>query len=506
MAMYRTLFQSYMKQEPKNVKEKYIFITDNKELANAMFALGFKVLLLSRDEENEYTAESFIQYMREIEFKGTFRSDYIYALVCFYSQTREILKAYFKAEYLTYREDAWLPFKNKKYLAKLEYQEELKETLDNYIKRYEGGSDEQKRSVTTENGIIKPVEEIAPLSYIRANDLDVMQIEKPFFVVEKILPTGLCVLASPPKYGKSWYSLDLCISVATGTKFLGFATNKSDVLYLALEDSNARLQERMRKVLNGRKAPQGLGYAINAGTLQHGLIEQLENYLEENPHVKLIVIDTFQKIRSETKKGQSAYAADYTDCGQLKTFADSKKICLLIVHHMRKMRDISDTFANISGTAGISGAADTMMTMNRENRDDENTKLSITGRDVEMQEFQIQFNKEKCRWHMLGASDEVEELKAIEEYNNSPIVLTVKKLLNQNKIGWTGSATEIVNASRMFKVPIFDSAQKVGQAIGKYQELLFQQDNIMYEPVKNGSGAKKHRFFYGYNPFENNTV
>lgn len=67
----------------------------------------------------------------------------------------------------------------------MEYQEELKETLDNYIKRYEGGSDEQKRSVTTENGIIKPVEEIAPLSYIRANDLDVMQIEKPFFVVEK---------------------------------------------------------------------------------------------------------------------------------------------------------------------------------------------------------------------------------------------------------------------------------------------------------------------------------
>lgn len=173
---------------------------------------------------------------------------------------------------------------------------------------------------------------------------------------------------------------------------------------------------------------------------------------------------------------------------------------------MRKMRDASDVFANISGTAGISGAADTMIVLNKEKREDENTKLSVTGRDVEMQDYQIQFNKDTCRWHLLGATDEVEEMRAIEKYNSSPIVLTIRKLLKQNKIGWTGSATEIVNASRMFKTPIFDNAQKIGQIIGQYQKLLFEQDNILYEPVKNGTGAKKHRFYYGYNPFEDNTV
>ena len=211
-------------------------------------------------------------------------------------------------------------------------------------------------------------------------------------------------------------------------------------------------------------------------------------------------------VRGEAKKGQSAYAADYSDCSQLKKFADEKKICLLIVHHMRKMRDISDTFANISGTAGISGAVDTMMTMHKENRDDENTKLSITGRDVEMQDYQIQFGKETCRWQMLGASSEVEELQAIREYDNSPIVVTIKKLLEQNQTGWTGSATEIVNSSKLFKTPISESAQKVGQAIGRYQDLLYQQDNILYEPIKNGTGSKKHHFYYGYCPFEDNAV
>lgn len=177
--------------------------------------------------------------------------------------------------------------------------------------------------VTTENGVIKPksVAEIAPLSYIKADILDAMQIEKPAFVVEKILPTGLGLLVSPPKYGKFWLSLDMCISVATGTRFLGFKTNKCDVLYLALEDSNARLQERMKKILNGRKAPRGLGYAIRAGTLQHGLIIQLEKYLEENPNTKLIVIDTFQKVRGGNQERRKCI------CSRLHRLRTTKSVC-----------------------------------------------------------------------------------------------------------------------------------------------------------------------------------
>lgn len=355
--------------------------------------------------------------------------------------------------------------------------------------------------VTTENGVIKPKEEIQELSFVRADELDIMQLEKPFFVVKKVLPVGLCIVASPPKYGKSWLVLDLCISVATGTRFLGFDTNKSGVLYLALEDSNNRLQERMKKVLNGRKAPKEFAMSIHAADLGHGLIEQLTKFIEQNPQTKLIVIDTFAKIRADMRRGESAYTADYREAGQLKAFADAYKICVVLVHHTKKMRDISDVFANISGTQGLTGASDTMLVLSKENREDENTKLSITGRDVEMQDFQMNFNKECCRWHILGTADEVEEMKALEEYQKNPLILTVRKLLEQNPDGWTGSATEIINASRMFKTPIFDNSPKVGKAIERCQDLLFQQDNILYTPIKNGSGARKHQFCYGYNPF-----
>ena len=355
--------------------------------------------------------------------------------------------------------------------------------------------------VTAENGVIKPQEEIEQLSFIRADELDSMQLEKPFFVVEKILPCGLVIVASPPKYGKSWLVLDVCISVATGTKVLGFKTNKCGVLYLALEDSYNRLQERMKKVLNGRIAPKEFATSIRAADLGHGLIKQLEDYMTAFPETKLIVIDTFAKIRAETKRGESAYTQDYREAGLLKAFADAYKICLVLVHHTKKMRDIGDVFANINGTMGLTGCADEMIVMSKESRDDENTKLSITGRDVEMQDYQMNFNKDCCRWHVLGTTDEVEERKTIEEYNNNPLTLTIRKLLNQNKEGWTGGATEIINASRAFKTPIRDKAQSIGKSISKIQDLLFQQDNILYEPIKNGTGANKHRFYYGYNPF-----
>lgn len=370
--------------------------------------------------------------------------------------------------------------------------------MSNALSNY---TDMTKPLTETENGIIKPKEEISPLSFIRADELNSMKLEKPFFLVEDMLPVGLAIIASPPKSGKSWYSLDLCVSVATGTKFLGHMTNKSGSLYLALEDSNCRLQERLKKVLNGRTPPKDFAMSIKALDLEHGLLGQLEGFLKENPNTKLIVIDTFQKIRNAIKRGESAYTADYREAGQLKSFADLHKICIMLVHHTKKAKDLSDTFANVSGTMGLTGAADTMIVMSKENREDEETKLSLTGRDIEMQEYQMKFNKDCCRWHLLGTSDELEDRRIAEEYNKNPIILTIRQLLQQNQSGWTGSAGELISSSKEFDTPIREIGQKIGKSIEKLQDMLFQQDNIIYEPVKNGSGAKKHRFYFAYSPF-----
>ncbi len=61
------------------------------------------------------------------------------------------------------------------------------------------------------------------------------------WTVEGLLAQGLAILASPPKYGKSWMALDLCIQTAAGGRFLGCRCPKAECLYLALEATEARL-------------------------------------------------------------------------------------------------------------------------------------------------------------------------------------------------------------------------------------------------------------------------
>ena len=63
------------------------------------------------------------------------------------------------------------------------------------------------------------------------------------FVVDGLIAQGLYILAGAPKVGKSWLSLDICLSIAKGEKVLGQETSKGTVLYLCLEDSFERIQK-----------------------------------------------------------------------------------------------------------------------------------------------------------------------------------------------------------------------------------------------------------------------
>ena len=76
-------------------------------------------------------------------------------------------------------------------------------------------------TVTTENGIIKKIEEPIKLSFISGAELAEKEMQPPIFVVEGLVPQGLDLLVAPSKAGKSWMALDMSVSIATGTTFLG---------------------------------------------------------------------------------------------------------------------------------------------------------------------------------------------------------------------------------------------------------------------------------------------
>ena len=254
------------------------------------------------------------------------------------------------------------------------------------------------------------------------------------WLVEELIPTGLVVLAGTPKVGKSWFSLGLSVSVSTGQPFLDHATERSGVLYLCLEDTYARIQNRLFHIVD--VANDDLQFAIMADKLNSGLILQLERYVSSHLTTRLIIVDTLQKVR--VTSGDSVYASDYQDVGLLKAFADKHSLCVLLVHHTRKMGDEANVFNTISGSNGILGAADECLLLAKDAMFDGKARLSITGRDVDLAEYKLAFTN--CRWHLIEQTSR-EELR---EREVPACVLTVLDFMAARPGAWEGTATQLI--------------------------------------------------------------
>ena len=98
----------------------------------------------------------------------------------------------------------------------------------------------------------------------------------------------------------------------------------------------------MNVVWKNKKPSPGVYFKTECKTLDTGLIDQLTRIVKAHKDIKVIIFDTFQKIRGTAMKNESAYAYDYREMGILKQFADRYGISIILVHHTRKMLDQDD--------------------------------------------------------------------------------------------------------------------------------------------------------------------
>lgn len=232
------------------------------------------------------------------------------------------------------------------------------------------------------------------LSTIDADTLMSTSLPPLRFVIDRLLPQGLHILAGAPKVGKSWLALWLCLQVAQGANVWDFPTHGGTVLYLCLEDSLTRIQSRLFQITDD--APEALHFTTIAAGIGEGLEEQLTNFLAQHPDTSLVVIDTLQRVRSSSDNG-NPYANDYRDISVLKALADKYRIAFLLIHHLRKMND-DDPMNMISGTTGISGATDTNFVLKKASRGENTATLYCTGRDIEYRELRLEFDKTSYTW------------------------------------------------------------------------------------------------------------
>ena len=222
------------------------------------------------------------------------------------------------------------------------------------------------------------------------------------FVVDTLLSQGLHILAGSPKVGKSWLALWLAVTVAKGEAVWGMGVNQGTTLYLCLEDSTLRIQNRLFEITED--APASVHFTTNSDTLGKGLEEQLRAFLSEHPDTVLVIIDTLQMIRGTGY--DNTYANDYRDLSALKRIADAHGIAILLIHHLRKEL-ADDVFSRISGTTAISGATDSNFVLRKSKRRENTATLYCTGRDIPYRELALEFDGEDHGWKLL--SDDCEQ-------------------------------------------------------------------------------------------------
>ena len=220
------------------------------------------------------------------------------------------------------------------------------------------------------------------------------------FVVDNLLAQGLYILAGAPKVGKSWLALDMCLSIAKGEKVLGQQTTQGTALYLCLEDSYVRIQNRLYEITD--EPAERLYFVIMSEAIGNGLEEQITDFKNEHYDLKVVFIDTLQKVRNESESG---YGTDYKELSVMKALADKLEITIVVVHHTRKCAD-SDPFNMISGSTGLSGCVDGSMVLIESKRGSRKAKLHCVGRDIENQEINVVF--ENSRWKV---SDDIKNVK-----------------------------------------------------------------------------------------------
>ena len=224
------------------------------------------------------------------------------------------------------------------------------------------------------------------------------------FVVDTLISQGLHILAGSPKVGKSWLALWLAVTVAKGEPVWGLPVKRGTTLYLCLEDSQLRIQNRLFDVTED--APHNVHFCTESRILGDGLEEQLRQFLAEHPDTVLVIIDTLQMIRGTTY--DNTYANDYRDLSALKRLADAHGIAILLIHHLRKEK-ADDVFNRISGTTAISGAVDTSFTLVEEQRGSGRARLSCIGRDIEYRELELHRNADNV-WEVTADSYQQPEL------------------------------------------------------------------------------------------------
>ena len=234
-----------------------------------------------------------------------------------------------------------------------------------------------------------------------AADLPGMDLKAPEFLVDGLVPKGIGFIAGPPKFGKTFLNLQLAVSIASGTPFLGREVPKQQkVLYLYLEGDAAQVYTRLTSIYGpGFVPPRDLIILHKCPPLDAGGRVVLRKLMQRY-HPDLTIFDTWQLVREDTgARGQTAYMKEYREIENMREeIAEQFGTSILLTHHTKQVssRDYVDALNRLNGSTALGGCSDYSLIL-LGTRGEDTFTLTAHGRNFE--DVSIPLVREKpMRW------------------------------------------------------------------------------------------------------------
>lgn len=116
---------------------------------------------------------------------------------------------------------------------------------------------------------------------------------------------------------------------------------------------------------------------------------------------RLIVVDTFARLREKANASANAYYDDYDAVQDFRDVAHALDTAVMVIHHTNKLGSGEDPYMRVSGSTGITANVDTVAVLERQ-RVEHTAKLHVSGRDIEGREVGMGFDPDDLSWKMEG--------------------------------------------------------------------------------------------------------
>ncbi|MCY4584253.1 MAG: AAA family ATPase [Chloroflexi bacterium] len=227
------------------------------------------------------------------------------------------------------------------------------------------------------------------LSQITMQDLATKEFEELTHYVPDVIVDGLTILAGPSKIGKSFFCWNLAFAIAMQGKALNAIDieKKSNVIFMAFDDSLRSLKRRAHLILDGGLPPDNIHVIDDTNRLKLDTagIRILEKLIDEK-EADVVFIDTWIHARPDVldNRGKTSYDTDYEALVPIRQLAQRKKVAIVLVTHTRKQIDPENPFNQIQGSTGMQAGCDNLLLFSKK---EDQVMLHISGREIIQAEY-----------------------------------------------------------------------------------------------------------------------